>query len=116
MLPGAIGPSRARELILTGRLLSSGDALGWGLVAKVVPDGELISAAVDFAQAVVAKSPLAIANAKRTLNAGLWQGSGVNGALQLEREVTSRYCLTSEDAPEGLAAFSEKPAPRWVGR
>lgn len=116
MLPRAIGPTRARELILSGRLLTSGEALAWGLVSKIVPDTDLITAGVAFAQSVAAKSPLAIANAKRTLNAGLWQGTGVDAALRLEREVTSRYCLTSEDAPEGLDAFSEKRAPKWVGR
>lgn len=116
MLPRMIGPARARELIITGRLLRAEEALAWGLVSRVVADGELVGAAVELARDVVKKSPLALANAKRTLNAALWQGTGVDAGLRLEREATARYCLTSEDAPEGLEAFFEKRTPRWSGR
>lgn len=37
-------------------------------------------------------------------------------AVDLEREVTARYCLTSADAAEGLEAFSGKRTPQWTGR
>lgn len=116
MLPRLVGPARARELVVTGRLLRAEEALSWGLVSRVVPDGELMSAATELARDVVKKSPLALANAKRTLNAALFEGTGIEAGLRLEREVTARYCLTSEDGPEGLEAFSEKRAPRWTGR
>ncbi len=116
LLPRAIGPARARELIFSGRLLSADEALEWGLVTKVVDDDELIDAGVSFAAEVAKKSPLAVANAKRVLNTALWDGTGVHAGLKLEREVTARYCLTSEDAPEGLEAFAAKRAPNFVGR
>jgi enoyl-CoA hydratase/carnithine racemase len=116
MLPRAVGPSRARELILSGRLLTADEAQGWGLVARVVPDGQLVQAAIEFTSEVVKKSPLAVANAKRTLNAALFAGTGVESGLGLEREVTARYCLTSRDAPEGLDAFFEKRPPTWSGQ
>jgi enoyl-CoA hydratase len=116
MLPRMIGPARARELMISGRTLGADEALAWGLVSRVVPDGELIEVATEFAMGVSKKSPLALANAKRTLNAALWAGTGVDAGLRLEREVTSRYCLTSSDAPEGLQAFSEKRAAQWTGR
>ncbi|MDA8373437.1 MAG: enoyl-CoA hydratase/isomerase family protein [Actinomycetota bacterium] len=116
MLPRAVGAARARELIVTGRLLSADEALSWGLVSRVVPDGELVSAARDLTRDVIRKSPLAIANAKRTLNAVYWEGASVPSGLRLEREVTSRYCITSLDAPEGLNAFFEKRTPQWSGR
>ena len=79
-------------------------------------DAALLEAGVAFAREVAKKSPLAVANAKRVLNAGFLQGTGVPGALLLEREATARYCLTSVDAHEGLEAFAEKRAPRFVGR
>lgn len=116
LLPRMIGPARARELIFSGRILDAPEAAEWGLVTKVVPDDQLFEAGRTFAAEVAKKSPLAVANAKRTLNAALWAGTGVEAGLRLEREVTARYCLTSEDAPEGLRAFSEKRRPRYMGR
>ena len=115
-MPRIVGEARAKEMILLNRRLTADEALAWGLVSRVVPDGELIEVATEFAMGVSKKSPLALANAKRTLNAALWAGTGVDAGLRLEREVTSRYCLTSSDAPEGLQAFSEKRAAQWTGR
>ncbi len=116
LLPRAVGPARARELIFSGRMLAPDEALDWGLVCRVVPDDELVAAGTTFATDVAKKSALAVANAKRTLNAALWEGTGVSAGLRLEREVTSRYCLTSEDAPEGLSAFAAKRRPEFTGR
>jgi enoyl-CoA hydratase len=116
LLPRSVGPARARELIFSGRMLTADEAKDWGLVASVVPDEKLIDAAIEFAVGVSKKSPLAVANAKQTLNSALFNGTGVEAGMRLEREVTARYCLTSEDAHEGLDAFSNKRTPRFVGR
>jgi enoyl-CoA hydratase/carnithine racemase len=116
MLPRIVGPARARELIVTGRLLQAEEALSWGLVSRVVTDDGLLEAAVDLTREVMKKSSLAVANAKRTLNAAFFNGSDIQAGLMLEREVTARYCLTSSDAREGLDAFSEKRTPMWSGR
>ncbi|MGA9321613.1 MAG: enoyl-CoA hydratase/isomerase family protein [Xanthobacteraceae bacterium] len=116
MLPHAIGIARARELIFTGRLLSAAEALDWGLVNRLVPDDQLLSAGIAVATEIAKKSPLALANAKGVINDGFWHGTGLHESLRLEREVTLRYCLTSEDAPEGLVAFADKRRPRFVGR
>jgi enoyl-CoA hydratase/carnithine racemase len=116
MLPHAIGIARARELVFTGRLLSAAEALEWGLVNRVVADEELLPAGLQVAAEMAKKSPLALANAKRVINNGFWHGTGLHESLRLEREVTLRYCLTSEDAPEGLIAFADKRPPRFVGR
>jgi enoyl-CoA hydratase/carnithine racemase len=116
LLPRTVGPARARELIFSGRMLSPDEAADWGLVSSVVGDGELIKAATDFATEVAKKSPLAVANAKQVLNAALWEGTGVAAGLRLERETTARYCLTSDDAYEGLIAFAEKRRPQFRGQ
>lgn len=116
LLPRAVGPARARELIFSGRMLSPAQAADWGLVSEVVADDQLVAAATTFAASVAKKSPLAVSNAKRTLNAALWEGTGVVAGLRLEREVTARYCLTSQDATEGLIAFAEKRQPVFTGR
>lgn len=115
LLPRAVGPARARELLFTGRTLDPQEALDWGLVSKVVAADELLDAAIEFAREVAKKSPLAVANAKQVMNAAWSEGTDVESGLRLEREVTARYCLTSADAPEGLAAFAEKRRPNYTG-
>lgn len=115
-LPRLVGPSRARELIYSGRLLEAREALDWGLVSRVVPDDELIAAGIDFAASVAKKSPLAIKNAKRVMTSSLYEGHSVRSSIRFEREATVLYCGTSSDAQEGLQAFNEKRVPRYTGR
>jgi enoyl-CoA hydratase len=102
--------------VLSARLLPADEALAWGLVSRVVDDGELLAAGLGFARETSALSPLAVAEAKRTLTDGWEAGTGVDAALELERERTAAYVLSSEDAREGLAAFAEKRRPRYTGR
>jgi enoyl-CoA hydratase/carnithine racemase len=116
LLPRAVGPARARELVFTGRLLPAAEAQEWGLVSRVVPDADLHLAGIEIARELATRSPLAVANAKRTLNAAYWDGTAITAGLRLERETASRYGLTSTDAHEGLAAFAEKRSPRFTGR
>lgn len=115
LLPRAVGPARARELVLSGRTLDAAEAQDWGIVSAVVEPDALIEAGEEFARTVSMRSPLAVANAKRVMNAAWNEGTGVSSAMRLEREVTARYCLTSNDAPEGLEAFAEKRLPKYTG-
>ena len=116
LLPRTIGPSRARELFFSGRLLDSAEALEWGLVNRVVPDDELLAAGLAFAAGVAEKSPAGVAAAKYVMNTGLADGTGLQAALRLERERTACYCLTLPDSMEGLQAFAEKRRPQYPGR
>ncbi|MCB0997567.1 MAG: enoyl-CoA hydratase/isomerase family protein [Acidimicrobiales bacterium] len=116
LLPRAIGRERAAELIFSGRFLDADVAADWGLVNRVVPDDQLLEAGLDLAAGIAAKSPLAVANAKEVLQAIWSDNAGVDAGLRYERERNSYYCLTSADAPEGLAAFQEKRTPRFHGR
>lgn len=116
LLPRTIGRARAVELVLSGRLLGAEEAVAWGLASRVVPDADLLDAGLDFAREVAAKSPLAVANAKHVLTRLWWDNDGVDAGLRFELERDAYYCLTSSDAPEGLAAFAEKRAPRFEGR
>ena len=116
LLPRMIGISRANELLFSGRLLSAEEALAWGLVGHVVPDEELIPRGLAIVEQIARKSPLAVANAKYVM-ATVWSESvPLSVGLRIERERNALYCLTSVDAPEGLSAFAEKRAPRFVGR
>jgi enoyl-CoA hydratase/carnithine racemase len=116
LLPRAVGPAKARELVLSGRWLSAEEAADWGLVADVVPDEDLLDTGLTFANAVAERSPLAVANAKYVMNAAWAEGTGVSAGLRLERERNAFYCLTSVDVQEGTAAFSEKRRPRFTGK
>jgi enoyl-CoA hydratase len=116
LLPRVVGLQRASELIYSGRFLSAEEAVEWGLAIRCVEDAELRESGLAFARQVALKSPLSVANAKAVLQ-GVWAANGdLTSGLRFERERNAYYCLTSEDAPEGLQAFREKRQPRFHGR
>jgi enoyl-CoA hydratase len=115
LLPRLIGLQKASELIFSGRFLDAAEAERWGLVSRCVPDAELLGAGLEFAEQVAKKSPLAVANAKQVMNS-LWAGGvPLEPALAYELQKNAYYCLTSNDAREGLQAFAEKRQPRFTG-
>jgi enoyl-CoA hydratase/carnithine racemase len=110
-LPRLIGPNRARELVFSGRLLSSEECLAWGLVNRVIPDDRLLAEGIEFARGVAAKSPNSVRNVKHVINRGL--ETDLEAALRQERERALIHCLTLPDSMEGINAFIEKRKPRW---
>lgn len=116
LLPRLIGPALARELIFSGRFLSAVEAREWRIVNRVLPDADLLEAGLEFARGAAERSPLALANAKYVLNTAWAQGTDVDEGLRLERERNAFYCLTAEDAREGLQAFADKRRPMFRGR
>ena len=114
LLPRTILPSRAREIIFTGKLFSAAEALEWGLVNRVVPDGELMEAGLAFANSVATKSPLGIRIIRQLMARSL--DLSEEEAAYLERQMVHHYCLTSHDCREGLLAFSETRPPKFKGR
>ena len=116
LLPRAVGRARAAELVFTGRFLDAAEAAEWGLVNRVVDDDRLHSEGLALAREIAAKSGLALANAKEVLHAVWADNASVESGLRVERERDAFYCLTADDAREGLVAFSEKRPPRFTGR
>ena len=109
----AIGTVRARELLLTGRLMSGAEAAAIGLVSYAVPAADLEERAMALAAEVIAHSPIVIAKMK--LLQAIAVGHPLDEGLTLERELVTEYATKSHDALEGLHSFLERRPPEWKG-
>ena len=107
-----LGPSRAMDLLLTGRTFAADEALERGLVQHVYPIGELMARAMELAQQMASKSPVALYYAKESTNRALH--GDIGGNLVHEADLYS-LMFSTEDAKEGLRAFVEKRNPTFVG-
>ncbi len=104
-LPRLIGSGRATEMILTGRAITADEAAHIGLVNKVVPDAELMAAALELVQTIAEKSPDAIRFAKEAIQKGL--DLPIDEALDIEAAL-SDAALNSAGFDEGIRAYQEK--------
>ncbi len=112
-LTRAIGKARAMDLILTGRTIDAREAEAAGLVSRVVPAAETVTAALALAATIASMSPLAVVAAKRAVLRA--HELSLEAGLELERR-DFYLLIASEDQREGRAAFSEKRPPTWKGR
>ena len=112
-LPRAAGSRRAKEVLYTGTPFTAREGLEWGIVNKVVPADELMPAALAVAERIAGNGPLAVRQAKRSVNLGM--GTDLTTALGIEIEAYNRLVPT-EDRREGVIAFNAKRKPRFMGR
>ncbi len=111
-LPRLIGKSKAKELIFTGRRLTAAEAEEWGIVSRVVPRDELLNAARELCSEITKNAPVAVWQAKKSVNLGM--EVDIASAFALEAECYN-VCLKTEDRDEGLKAFNEKRKPVYKG-
>jgi methylglutaconyl-CoA hydratase len=104
-----IGDRRARQLLLTGDLISGEVALDWGLVNAVTTAEDCVAEAVRMAEGMVQCGPSALENTKRLLDETEGRPSNLRGAAAISAVIRS-----SEEAREGISAFVEKRPPRWA--
>ena len=112
-LARAIGRYRAMLMLLTGGTMTAREAHEAGLVSVVTPDEDTIARAIAIAATVAAMPPLAVAEIKQVLHAGL--DAPLDTALMLERRAA--YMLFDpDDKREAMTAFLEKRNPVFTGR
>lgn len=107
-----VGKGRALQLLLTGEMIDANEAFRIGLVNRVVPAAELISAATTMMQVILANAPLALAQCIEVVNRG--DGASLDDALALEATAFGLLAATS-DKQEGTRAFLEKRPASFTG-
>jgi enoyl-CoA hydratase/carnithine racemase len=108
-----VGYARAKELVLTARMISAAEALRIGLVTEVVEPGTHLEAATRLATEIGANAPLAVGLAKRILDLG--QHLDTHTFLQVE-QLAQSILLPTADAREGASALAERRTPKFTGR
>jgi methylglutaconyl-CoA hydratase len=107
-----IGEKRARDLLLSGRIVDAAEAYELGLVSTVVAPESLMGRAYELANTLVAASPSSLMHTKRLLIAGA--SEEVDGEIEAVITASAEVRETS-DFREGVTAFLEKRPPRWTG-
>lgn len=109
-LPRLVGRSLAMDLHLTGRLMGAAEALRAGLVARVVPDPEVVDTALAAARAIASHSRTAVQLAREMV--ALADETPLSAGLQAERRAF-RGLFGTPDQKEGMLAFLEKRPPEF---
>ena len=111
-LSGLVGKGRALEILLSGNSISANEARSMGLVNKVFPKTELISASEKLAESIAGNSPISIRSTIKLVNQRT-NTSMRNGLLKEQDEFSNLF--TTTDTTEGLTAFLEKRKPEFKG-
>lgn len=111
-LPRRVGLGRAREMTMTGQMISAAEALNMGLVNRVLASSDLLAAAIETAKAMTLRAPLALGKIKQSIRDGfdLDELNASNFEASLFAEL-----FATDDKTEGVKAFIEKRKPNFQG-
>jgi enoyl-CoA hydratase len=112
-LPRACGIRRAKELTLTGEAFTAAQAYEWGIINKLCESGQLMNEVLTTAAKIADNAPLAVIQAKKSLN--MSQQLAIKSGFAFELEAYNRLLLT-KDREEGIRAFNEKRKAVFVGK
>ena len=113
LLPRIVGPSRAAELMFTGRLFKGAEAAELGLLLEALAPDAVVSRAMELAKTIAGNAPIAVRLTKQALYRGLgWDARG--GALQ--EAYAQAATITTSDVQEGIRALLEKRDPQFRGQ
>ncbi|MBF0279940.1 MAG: enoyl-CoA hydratase/isomerase family protein [SAR324 cluster bacterium] len=112
-LPRLIGVRRAKELMITNRILSATEALNWGIVNKICQDEQLINEAEKMAQMLAAGPTLSYGVVKELVMHSMTES--LESQMENETQAIAKMARSS-DAKEGISAFLEKRNPQFQGR
>jgi enoyl-CoA hydratase/carnithine racemase len=112
-LPRIVGIARAKELLLTGRVIDAAEAWRIGLVNEVVPAGRALARAREIGDEIAERGPLAVRAVKRLVDGALDRPLADGHAAETE---TSVRIFATEDLLEGARSFVDKRQPEYHGR
>ena len=111
IMPRIIGRKAAMDLIMSGRIISAEEALGMGLINKIVAKDDLNSATQDFLKPYLKLSAEVLRKTKKAITAGLMDD--FEPSLKVIEDIYLNELMPTVDAQEGLNAFMEKRKPIW---
>jgi enoyl-CoA hydratase/carnithine racemase len=112
-LARVMGKQRAMEIVLTGRRIGAEEAFDLGLVNQIASKREWLEKAVELAEVVARRPPLAVRLAKQAVLAA--EETALTAGLDQERRLYE-LAMATEDRVEGMRAFLEKRRPDFQGR
>lgn len=112
-LPRLVGRGRALDMILAGRSVTPDEAYDLGMVDRLVDAEDFTDTVEEMATTLAGGAPLAIAAAKRAVHDGVDRDLADGLAIELAQLAP---LFASDDAAEGMTAFTEKRAPTYRGR
>lgn len=107
-----LGKAKALELILFSKRLTAREALSIGLVNQISPPEKLMAEALEFAERLAERPPLAVSSVLKAITAGIYEG--MDAGLDAEVE-ESKMLRQSKDVIEGFTAFMQKRKPVFTG-